>query len=411
MPMSALAAAAAVTVALLLVFTALPATTRQTETQPETQSARDAEAADAQWAPLAQLIDASSHAFAAHGASFIPPQLAAEHRKWRNDARRLMRAFGLDFHDRHPHDARRWKWFVATLNQPPEYAPDDPAGAEWGEHYRRIKARFDEDPQVTAKQRIEVYDLAEFRPRFRRDMVAARAGEAVDWSAWQAELLAVGASAPGHASYTLRRLGKSVLEATQRWAPHSLPAFREALEAGPNPTLREMVAAFDALAQARVTPMQLRFTAVDGREVDLERLRDRVVLIEFWAATWCAWCRVETPVLVELHDRYHDQGFEIVGITLENSPGDRDYLLRYLERNGIAWPQYFDGRGMENPFARRFGIVAVPQYLLLDRNGLLVWDRASGGGIRNLEARVREQLGLDPLAEGEWIEMPVEYRR
>jgi hypothetical protein len=40
-----------------------------------------------------------------------------------------------------------------------------------------------------------------------------------------------------------------------------------------------------------------------------------------------------------------------------------------------------------------------------------VWDRASGGGIRNLEARVREQLGLDPLAEGEWIEMPVEYRR
>lgn len=115
-------------------------------------------------------------------------------------------------------------------------------------------------------------------------------------------------------------------------------------------------------------PVDLKFTAVDGSQVDLANLHGKVVLIDFWA-TWCPPCRGEVPNVVAAYKKYHDQGFEIVGISLDQ---DKDALLAFTKENGMVWPQYFDGQGWDNAISSKFGIHSIPAMWLVDQNGLLV---------------------------------------
>ena len=115
-------------------------------------------------------------------------------------------------------------------------------------------------------------------------------------------------------------------------------------------------------------PIDLTFTAVDGTPVDLAALRGKVVLLDFWA-TWCGPCRGEVPNVVAAYNKYHDQGFEVVGVSLDQ---DKDALNQFTAGNGMVWPQYFDGQGWGNSLAGRFGIRSIPQMWLLDKKGRVI---------------------------------------
>jgi thiol-disulfide isomerase/thioredoxin len=114
-------------------------------------------------------------------------------------------------------------------------------------------------------------------------------------------------------------------------------------------------------------PVDLQFTAVDGREVDLAKLKGKVVLIDFWA-TWCTPCVGEIPHVKEAYDKLHSQGFEIVGISLDK---EKDSLTRFVGEHKMEWPQFFDGLYWQNKFARQFGIESIPAMWLLDKKGVL----------------------------------------
>jgi thiol-disulfide isomerase/thioredoxin len=152
-------------------------------------------------------------------------------------------------------------------------------------------------------------------------------------------------------------------------------------------------------------PLDLAFTAADGREVDLKKLRGKVVLIDFWA-TWCVPCVEEIPNVKKTYEAYHAQGFEVIGVTLENPhfmPGDTDTqkqekldaarkrMLGFTEKKGMPWPQYFDGKWWKNDLARRYAIDSIPAMFLLDKEGRLVSTNARGP---KLEAEVKRLLGL-----------------
>src|SRR5208337_1847889 len=72
-------------------------------------------------------------------------------------------------------------------------------------------------------------------------------------------------------------------------------------------------------------PLDVRFTAVDGREVDLAKLKGKVVLVDFWA-TWCGPCVGEVPHVKQAYQELHSRGFEIVGISLDK---DKDALEQF----------------------------------------------------------------------------------
>ena len=126
---------------------------------------------------------------------------------------------------------------------------------------------------------------------------------------------------------------------------------------------RAMVKHFEMIGR----PVRFRFSGLDKREIDLEKLAGKVVLLDFWA-TWCVPCVSEVPHLKAVYQRLHSRGFEIVGI---NSDDDRQELEKFLNERKLSWPQYFDGKGQLNRFALEFDITGVPTMWLLDKQGKL----------------------------------------
>jgi thiol-disulfide isomerase/thioredoxin len=131
-------------------------------------------------------------------------------------------------------------------------------------------------------------------------------------------------------------------------------------------------------------PIDLRFTATDGREVDLAKLRDKVVLIYF-CASWCPPCVREHPKLKSVYDQYHKQGFEVVGISVDKSRASFD---RYTQRKKIAWPQHYEDNAWEGKLMKRFRVRYVPRLFLLDRTGRIAHQDTR----QHLEEKVRELL-------------------
>jgi len=114
-------------------------------------------------------------------------------------------------------------------------------------------------------------------------------------------------------------------------------------------------------------PVDLQFTAVDGRGVDLAKLKGKVVLIDFWA-TWCGPCVGEVPNVKKTYEQFHPKGFEIVGISLDK---DKDKLTQFTAEHKMEWPQFFDGLFWQNKYARQFGIESIPTMWLIDKKGNL----------------------------------------
>ncbi len=114
-------------------------------------------------------------------------------------------------------------------------------------------------------------------------------------------------------------------------------------------------------------PIDLHFTALDGREVDVSKMKGKVVLIDFWA-TWCAPCVGEVPQVKEAYDKNHPKGFEIVGVSLDQ---EKASLTEFVAGHKLDWPQYFESQGGENKLAGQFGITSIPAMWLVDKKGNL----------------------------------------
>ena len=93
-----------------------------------------------------------------------------------------------------------------------------------------------------------------------------------------------------------------------------------------------------------------------------------MVLIDFWA-TWCGPCVAELPNVLKAYNDLHPKGFEIIGISLDQ---DKAKLEAFVKERGMAWPQYFDGKGWGNEISTRYGINSIPAMWLVNKKGMVV---------------------------------------
>jgi peroxiredoxin len=152
-------------------------------------------------------------------------------------------------------------------------------------------------------------------------------------------------------------------------------------------------AAKAGLAAVAVRPGQklAAFTAKDttGKSHSLSSFEGKVLLVDFWA-TWCGPCREEMPNVKKVYAQYKDQGFAILGVSLDR---EQSALDAYVKEQGIEWPQVFEG-GQD--LAQMYAVTAIPRMLLLDRQGVI---RAIDPRGPELEKAVAEVLGAEMPAE------------
>ena len=124
-------------------------------------------------------------------------------------------------------------------------------------------------------------------------------------------------------------------------------------------------------------PMQISGTLLNGQPFDQKTLAGKVVLVDFWA-TWCGPCVAEIPNVMEQYKKYHDKGFEVVGISLDE---DREALEKFVADQQVPWPILFEkseGDGWQHPLATYYGISGIPTVILIGRDGNVITLNARG---------------------------------
>ena len=121
-------------------------------------------------------------------------------------------------------------------------------------------------------------------------------------------------------------------------------------------------------------------TDLDGKSISLQDYRGKVVLFDFWAV-WCPPCIVEMPNVKRVYNIYKDQGFDIIGVSLDT---DETRLRNYLKVNNIPWRQIFSGQKWNSPLAQKYHIRSIPAPWLIARDGTLISREARGVKLERL---------------------------
>ena len=141
-------------------------------------------------------------------------------------------------------------------------------------------------------------------------------------------------------------------------------------------------------------------TFIDGTKFNPEDYKGKVLLIEVWA-TWCPPCCEEQTVVRDAYAKYHDKGFEVIGISCDDE-NDLDGFKEFLDTYKFTWKQMFENNavipgmktvtGQPVPFNKYYGIYKVPRPILIGKDGKVITINARGP---ELERRLKEIYGND----------------
>jgi cytochrome c biogenesis protein CcmG/thiol:disulfide interchange protein DsbE len=138
---------------------------------------------------------------------------------------------------------------------------------------------------------------------------------------------------------------------------------------------------------------------LNGKKVTLDSYKGKAVLINFWA-TWCGPCKIETPWLIDLRNKYAGQGFEILGISAEaddlkedDKAGwakDKAAIAKFVSEEKVPYPILINGDSITQAYG---GFDAMPTSFFVDRNGTVVAAQMGITSASDIEVNIKKALG------------------
>lgn len=322
---------------------------------------------------------------------------------------RLLRDWGIEFWRRFPNDLRRFNWLSLTSLSEPAYfanlregansklegkfliALDTIARNEWTHLCRRYFNEASQSTQIDSKEKERLllrqfgdlnllrwrnsekdkFNINEYVKKW-AEFAREYKTEKKDWQRLRQILTYKSDLGLDNADikYYIGLLKSTKIEGFQKEAIY-----------------------LEKIARLEEVPMNLNAKSIDGEEIDLRKLRGKLVLVDFWEIT-CSNCILKMPEIKSVYQQYKDKGFEVVSVCLfYNGKRQKDELKRITDLHhkiGSTWPLVLLG-GNEGEAGRKifneYRFYEVPQLLLLDEEGKLLHyngDLRNNGGVERL---------------------------
>lgn len=149
--------------------------------------------------------------------------------------------------------------------------------------------------------------------------------------------------------------------------------------------LKARIAVMKSVAAGQKAP-DFTMSDVNGNPVSLSsKIGSKLLLIDFWAA-WCGPCRQENPNVVKVYKEFHNKGFDVFGVSLDQTKED---WLKAIADDKLTWTHVSDLQYWNNSAARLYAVNAIPANFLIDETGTIIARNLRGEDLYN---KVKETL-------------------
>lgn len=148
--------------------------------------------------------------------------------------------------------------------------------------------------------------------------------------------------------------------------------------------IADRIAKLEAVAIGQTAP-DFTLNTPEGDSLSLSDIKGKAKIVDFWAS-WCNPCRRANPGVVELFKEFHDQGLEILGVSLDQ---DKEAWTKAIADDNLTWNHVSDLQGWNNAAAQLYGVNSIPHILVLDENNVIMARNLHGD---ELKAKIAELL-------------------